>query len=69
MEWVLRFIAIWLGASAVMLSTAWYFTMLASQYWPKWWQQNVVCPFDLEAQPAAVGKKIHLAEENSRIVL
>jgi hypothetical protein len=42
MEFLLKLSVIWVSASIIVISTAWYLAVTIPQRWPDWWRRVVV---------------------------
>jgi hypothetical protein len=42
MEWIFRFMVLWVGVSLVVLATGWYISNVIPRLWPAWWRRVVV---------------------------
>jgi len=42
MDWLLKFVVLWLSIDVVIIATAWYAATLIKPQWPNWWRRVVV---------------------------
>jgi hypothetical protein len=42
MDWLLKFLLIWLSIDVVIIATGWYAVTVIKPYFPNWWRRAVV---------------------------
>lgn len=42
MDWLFKFVLLWLSFDIVLVATGWYAVTTIKPLWPKWWERAVV---------------------------
>lgn len=45
MEWLLKFVILWLSCDIVIIATCWFAVSTIKAHCPNWWENHIAAPY------------------------